>query len=253
MNNIRIIPRLDIKGKKLIKGVNLEGLRVIGDPQEFARKYYSSGADELLYMDAVASLYDRNSLEEIVSYTAKNIFIPFTVGGGIRCLDDATRLLRSGADKVAVNTAAISRPTLITDIANKFGSQAMVLSVEAKKIEKDKWEAYVNNGRDKTGLDVIDWVKEGVERGAGEILLTSIDREGTRKGYEIELISNVSKQISVPLIVSGGMGDASDMIDAIKIGHADAIAMADILHYNRATIRDLHNIANKNYIPVRML
>ena len=186
--NVRLIARLDIKGPNLIKGIHLEGLRVIGSPQEHALKYYLQGADELIYMDCVASLYGRNHLGEIISLAARDIFVPMTVGGGIRSVDDATQILRAGADKVAVNTAALTNPGLISAIAKRFGSQCMVLSVEAKQVGPERWEAYTDNGRERTGKDVVEWVREAVALGAGEILLTSVDREGTRKGFDIPLI-----------------------------------------------------------------
>jgi len=198
LSNLRIVARLDIKGKKLIKGVRLEGLRVVGDPQEFAIRYYEAGADELIYMDIVASLYGRNSLADIISRAADNVFVPITVGGGIRSVEDAKTMLRSGADKVAINTAAVGRPALITEIARRFGSQATVLSIEAKQVGPGKWEAYTDNGRERTGLDVVAWARRGVEMGAGEILLTAVDREGTRKGFDIDLIGSVSSSVSVP-------------------------------------------------------
>lgn len=250
-NNVRLIARMDIKGKNLIKSIQLEGLRVMGSPNEFALRYYLQGADELIYMDCVASLYGRNHLADIVSAAAKNIFIPMTVGGGIRSVDDAKKILRAGADKVAVNTAAVANPQLITDISRRFGSQCMVLSIEAKQIGTDRWEVYTDNGRERTGLDVITWVKKGVSMGAGEVLLTSVDREGTRNGYDVSLVNAVSKEISVPVIASGGMGNSEDLIDVIKQGGADAIAMADILHYNRATIGDIRGVAQMADIEVR--
>jgi cyclase len=251
MRNIRLIARLDIKGPNLIKGIHLEGLRVIGSPNEYALKYYLQGADELIYMDCVASLYGRNSLGDIIHDTAKNVFVPMTVGGGIRSVDDATYLLRCGADKVAVNTAAVANPKLISDISQRFGNQCMVLSIEAKQIGPDKWEVYTDNGRERSGFDVIDWVKKGVELGAGEILLTSVDREGTRKGFDIPLIHAVTQEVSVPLIASGGMGKPEDVTDAVLEGKADAIAMADILHYERATISDIRDAAISADIEVR--
>ncbi|MGY4503307.1 cyclase [Bradyrhizobium sp. GM24.11] len=220
MSNLRIIPRLDIKGKNLIKGVQLEGLRVMGDPQEFALDYYRAGADELVYMDIVASLYGRNNLSDIIRRAADQVFIPITVGGGIRSVDDARHILRSGADKVAINTAAIARPELIGEVARHFGSQAMVLSIEAKQVAQGKWEAYTDNGRERTGLDVLQWARRGVEMGAGEILLTSVDREGTRKGFDIDLISQVSKLATVPVIASGGMGSIEDFPKSGRIGPA---------------------------------
>ncbi|TGM82289.1 imidazole glycerol phosphate synthase subunit HisF [Leptospira mtsangambouensis] len=251
MRKIRLIARLDIKGTNLIKGVHLEGLRVIGSPAEYAHKYYHQGADELIYIDCVASLYGRNNLSEIVEDSAKDIFVPLTVGGGIRSVEDATRLLRSGADKVAINTAAVANPNLISDISRKFGSQCMVLSVQAKQIDVNKWEVFTDNGREKTGLDVVDWVKKAVDLGAGEILLTSIDREGTRKGYDIALVKAVTKQVSVPVIASGGMGVPEHLVDVIRDGEADAVAMADILHYGRSSIGELRETAVKAGIEVR--
>jgi cyclase len=251
MRNLRIIPRLDIKGPNLIKGIHLEGLRVMGDPQEFALRYYEEGADELVYIDIVASLYMRNNLSDIIRRAAERVFIPITVGGGIRSVDDAKHILRSGADKVAINTAAIARPELISDVSRKFGSQAMVLSIEAKQIAPGKWEAYTDNGRERTGLDVIHWVKRGVELGAGEILLTSVDREGTRRGYDIDLVRQVSQAVPVPVIASGGMGAIEHMVEAATTGLADAVAMADVLHYNRMSLREIRAAALNDQLPVR--
>jgi cyclase len=250
MPRFRIIARLDIKGPNLIKGVHLEGLRVIGSPNEHALRYYQQGADELIYMDCVASLYGRNSLGDILQRAALDVFIPITVGGGIRSVDDAVNLLRCGADKVAVNTAAVANPKLISDIARRFGSQCMVLSIEAKHVG-DHWEVYTDNGRERTGLDVVEWAKRAVELGAGELLLTSIDREGTRKGFDTALLGAVAQEVSVPLIASGGMGMPEDLIDAAVVGGVDAVAMADILHYRRATIGDIRQVAKSAGIDVR--
>ena len=245
MRNIRLIARLDIKGPNLIKGIHLEGLRVIGSPAEHALRYYEQGIDELLYMDCVASLYGRNHLGDIVRAAAENIFVPMTVGGGIRSVDDATQILRAGADKVALNTAAVANPQLITDIARRFGSQCMVLSIEAKQIGAGRWEVYTDSGRERTGLDAIDWIKRGVSMGAGEVLLTSVDREGTRKGFDIDLVRAASAEVSVPIIASGGMGTYKDMVSVARDGGADAVAMADILHHRRAEVGDIraHAIA----------
>ena len=251
MRKIRLIARLDIKGPNLIKGIHLEGLRVIGPPNVHAMRYYQQGADELIYMDCVASLYGRNSLRDIVESAAQDVFVPMTVGGGIRSVEDATYLLRSGADKVAVNTAAVANPRLISDIARRFGSQCMVLSIEAKQIGTDRWEAYTDNGREKTGLDVIAWVKQAVALGAGEILLTSVDREGTRKGFDVTMIKAVTEEVGVPVIASGGMGKPDDVLDAVRNGGADAVAMADILHYGRATVGDIRRAAGAGGIDVR--
>jgi imidazole glycerol-phosphate synthase subunit HisF len=251
VRNIRLIARLDIKGPNLIKGIHLEGLRVMGSPNEHALRYYLNGADELIYMDCVASLYGRNHLGDIVSAAAKDIFVPITVGGGIRSVEDATQILRAGADKVAVNTAAVANPKLIYDIARRFGSQCMVLSIEAKQIGTDRWEAYTDNGRERTGLEVIAWVKQGVALGAGEILLTSVDREGTRKGFDIPLLRAVTQEVAVPVIASGGMGKPEDMIDAVQQGEVDAVAMADSLHYRRTTVGDIRRAAQAAGIEVR--
>ncbi|RHX78277.1 imidazole glycerol phosphate synthase subunit HisF [Leptospira yasudae] len=251
MRKIRLIARLDIKGPNLIKGVHLEGLRVIGSPAEYAHKYYHQGADELIYIDCVASLYGRNNLSEIVEDSVKDIFVPLTVGGGIRSVEDATRLLRSGADKVAINTAAVANPNLISEISRKFGSQCMVLSVQAKQVADKKWEAYTDNGRERTGMDVIEWVRKAVDLGTGEILLTSIDREGTRKGFDIDLVHAVTNVVSVPVIASGGMGTPEHFIEVVKQGEADAVAMADILHYNRSTIGEIRKTAENAGIEVR--
>jgi len=251
MTNIRLIARLDIKGENLIKGIHLEGLRVIGSPNEYAKRYYLQGADELIYMDCVASLYGRNHLSAIISEAAKDIFIPMTVGGGIRSVADAKQILRAGADKVAVNTAAVTNPELISEIANSFGRQCMVLSIEAKQVAINRWEVYTDNGREQTGLDVVEWVKRGVDLGAGEVLLTSVDREGTRKGFDIDLVRAVSSEVAVPVIASGGMGKPEDFLDVVRDGNADAAAMADILHYKRVEIGDIRTVAEKAGLGVR--
>lgn len=250
-NNTRLIARLDIKGQNLIKGIHLEGLRVIGSPNEHALRYYLQGADELIYMDCVASLYGRNHLGEIVRAAAQDIFVPMTVGGGIRSVDDATQVLRTGADKVAINTAAVANPKLITEISRRFGSQCMVLSVEAKQIAPGKWQVFTDNGREYTGLDVVEWIRKGVELGAGEVLLTSIDREGTRKGFDVDLVRAVTGAVSVPVIASGGMGEPSDVCEVVTRGGADAVAMADILHYKCATVGDIRSVARSAGLNVR--
>ena len=251
MRNIRLIGRLDVKGPNLIKGIHLEGLRVLGLPNEHALRYYLQGIDELIYIDCVASLYGRNHLGETISAAAQDIFVPLTVGGGIRSVDDAMNIMRAGADKVAVNTSAVANPKLISDIAQCFGSQSMVLSVEAKQVGPEKWEVYTDNGRESTGLDVLKWVKQGVAMGAGEILLTSVDREGTRKGFDLALVKAISSKVSVPVIASGGMGKPDDLIDVVNIGGADAVAMADILHYGRATVGLIRSAAQTADIRVR--
>lgn len=251
MSRIRLIPRLDVKGANLIKGIHLEGLRVIGDPHEHAVRYYEQGADELLFMDIVASLYGRNNLSHIIERAVKSVFVPITVGGGIRSADDVAHMLRSGADKVAINTAATTHPELISQFAQRFGSQCVVLSIEAKHVSPGKWEVYTDNGRERTGKDVVEWAKQAVELGAGEILVTSIDREGTRKGFETDLIAAVSKNVSVPVIASGGMGETAHVVDVVQHGAADAVAMADILHYKRASLGDIRSVAAAAGIALR--
>ena len=252
MHNFRLIARLDIKGPNLIKGIHLEGLRKIGNPNEFALKYYLEGADELIFMDCVASLYGRNNLFEIIKEATKNIFIPITVGGGIKSIDEATEVLRSGADKVAVNTAATKNPNLLSEIANKFGSQALVLSIEAKEISDNKWEVFTQNGREPTGLEVLDWAKEAIRLGVGEILLTSIDKEGTRKGFDLRLLNHFSQKINVPIIASGGMGKLEDLKPIHEQGLADAVAIADLLHYNRSNLKMIRNFAQELQMNVRV-
>lgn len=250
MSNTRLIARLDVKGANLIKGIHLEGLRVIGSPNEHALRYYEQGIDELIYMDCVASLYGRNSLGELIKQAAENVFIPLTVGGGVRSVDDVAHLLRCGADKVAVNTAAVSNPQLITEIARRFGSQCMVLSIEAKSVSPERWEVFTDNGRESTGIDVVGWAKKAAELGAGEILLTSVDREGTRKGFDLALVQAVTESVNIPVIASGGMGKAQDAVEVVKVG-ADAVAMADILHYKRASLADIRTEASAGGIRVR--
>lgn len=250
MADIRLIARLDVKGPNLIKGIHLEGLRVIGCPHEHALRYYEEGADELVYMDCVASLYGREPLVDILERAAENVFVPLTVGGGIRSVDDVAQILRAGADKVAVNTAAVANPALITEIATRFGRQCMVLSIEAKQVDAGRWEIHTHGGREPTGLDAIEWANRGAELGAGEILLTSIDREGTRKGFDVGLVKAVASAVSIPVIASGGMGDSDDIVDAVRAG-ADAVAMADILHYQRASIRDVRAAAVAAGLDVR--
>jgi cyclase len=252
MANVRLIARLDVKAPNLIKGVHLEGLRKIGDPQKAAQAYYEAGVDEIIYMDIVASLYNRSSLHEIVRRSAQQVFVPITVGGGIRSLQDVEQMLRSGADKVAINTAAVRSPQLLTDVARRFGSQCMVLSIEAKRRSGSAgWEAFTDNGREHTSLDVVEWAKRGIDLGAGEILLTSVDREGTRRGFDLDLVRAVSAVSTVPVIVSGGMGTVQHLVEVVKEGGADAVAMADVLHYNRIPFAEIRSGALASGIETR--
>ena len=253
MTNIRIIPRLDVKNDTIVKGIHLEGLRVVGKPQELALKYYENGADELLYMDAVASLYERNSLHDIISKTSEKVFVPITVGGGLRSIDDIRNVLRSGADKVAINTAAIKKPEFITEAANTFGSQCIVASIEAKKIADNKWEAFIDTGRESTGINAIDWAHRCVELGAGELLITSIDNEGTKKGFEIDLIKKISSKVPIPVIACGGAGKKSDFINLFNSTNIEAISCASILHYDIMTISQIKHELHEKSIPVRLI
>lgn len=232
MKAIRIIPRLDIKGPNLVKGIHLEGLRVLGKPEYFARHYYENGADELFFQDTVASLYNRNNLHEIITRTAKEIFIPLTVGGGLRTVEDIRNVLRAGADKVAINTAAVKNPGFIREASHIFGSSTIVVTIEAIKSHDNKYLAFTDNGREYTGLDVVQWARRVEELGAGEIVVTSVDREGTGEGYDVTLIKSISDVVSIPVIAHGGASNPSNILDVVKNGKADAVAISSILHYS---------------------
>lgn len=232
MKTFRIIPKLDIKGPNLVKGIHLEGLRVLGKPEDFAKYYYENGADELLYMDVVASLYERNSLHDIISKTAEEIFIPLTVGGGIRTIDDIRQVLRSGADKVSLNTAAIKNPSIIKEASKIFGSSTIAISIEAIKQQDDSYLAYTDNGRQYSGVEVLGWAKKAESLGAGEIVLTSIDKEGTGLGYDITLTKMVSQSVSIPVVACGGASNPEDIYQVIVEGRADAVIVSSILHYD---------------------
>ena len=229
---VRIIPRLDIKGPNLVKGIHLEGLRVLGKPEHFARQYYEEGADELLYMDVVASLYQRNSLVDIVSRTAREVFIPLAVGGGLRTLDDIRNVLRAGADKVSLNTAAIACPEFVRSAARRFGSSTIMVSIEAVRTPEGTYEAYTDNGREQTGVDAFDWAIQAAEMGAGELLVTSIDREGTGTGFDLDLTRRIAESVSIPVIACGGAGSVNHVYEVIDDGQADAVCLASLLHYN---------------------
>ena len=248
---MRIIARLDIKNEKVIKGVNLEGLRVVGEPNDLGKKYYEDGADELIYIDCVASLYGRNNLENLLIEATKNIFIPFSVGGGIRTLEDASRMFLNGADKIAINSAGIDNPKLFLDLVKKFGGQSIILSIEAKSIDKKKWQVYKNYGRDKTAIEVIDWIKQVSDYGIGEILITSIDYEGLGQGFDINLYEEVTKNTNLPVIASGGFGkleDIKNLNDRVKV---DAVAISKMLHYGKTNFSQIKEYCLKNKIFVR--
>ncbi len=231
--NVRLIPRLDIKGPNLVKGIHLEGLRVLGKPERFARHYYEEGADELVFVDVVASLYGRNSLIDIIERTAREVFVPLTVAGGLRTLDDVRMVLRAGADKVAVNTAAIRRPDFVAEAAQRFGSSTIVVSIEAMETSPGTYEAFTDNGREKTGLDAVQWAIRAAELGAGELMVTAIHREGTGRGYDIQLTRRIAAAVPIPVIASGGAGCADHVVDVFVEGTAEAACVASLLHYHR--------------------
>ena len=248
---IRLIARLDVKDENLVKGIQLEGLRKLGDPNAFARRYYEQGIDELLYIDIVASLYNRNNLSDIVRRTVDEVFIPVCVGGGLRSVEDVRHILAMGADKAAINTSAIKRPALITEVANAFGSQCMVLSIQAKRSRTwAGWEAYYDNGRAHSGYDVVEWAKRGEALGAGEILLTSVDCEGLQRGMDLELIRAVTKAVHIPVVCGGGVGCGEDVVEAANAG-ADAVACAAVLHYNKQTVPELKEEIRAGGVEVR--
>jgi cyclase len=232
MKALRIIPRLDIKGPNLVKGIHLEGLRVLGKPSDFAKFYYDEGADELLFMDVVASLYERNSLHDIISETAKKIFIPITVGGGLRTIKDIKDVLRVGADKVCLNTAAINNPNLIKEASRMFGSSTIVIAIEAIKESDGKYLAYTDNGREYTGIDVFEWAQKIDELGAGEIVITSVDKEGTGQGYDLDLVTKISNLVSIPVIAHGGAGNKEHIVDVLSKGVVSSAMISSLFHYH---------------------
>lgn len=238
MKKVRLIARLDVKNHYVVKGIQLEGLRKIGNPNELAKIYYKEGIDEIIYLDTVASLYNRNNLSDIVKNTTKDIFIPITVGGGLRSPEDVRNILNQGADKITINTEAIKRPEVIREVSKAFGTQCMVLSVQAKKISDNNWEAYYDNGREHSGKNVTDWIKQALQLGVGEILLTSIDKDGTQTGMDYKLIEEVCKLTNVPVIASGGIGKASDILRAVNCG-VSGVAIASMFHYKKMSIYDL--------------
>ncbi|OUU62629.1 MAG: imidazole glycerol phosphate synthase subunit HisF [Alphaproteobacteria bacterium TMED62] len=248
-NPVRVIARLDIKSNSVVKGINLEGLRKVGDPKELAKKYYKEGIDEIIYMDVVASLYERNTIEKFIKVAAKEIFVPLTVGGGIRNLEDIRKVLNNGADKVAINTAAIKNENFIKEASQEIGSQSIIVSIEAKKVEKNNWEAYYDNGRERSGLNVLDWAKKAQDLGAGEVLITSVDNEGLKKGMDLELLKRLRDIVSIPIIFSGGVGQVEHIIDVVP--NTDAVALASVLHYNEYSIKFLKDILYKKGINVR--
>jgi cyclase len=247
---LRVIPRLDIKAPNLVKGIRLEGLRVIGDPADHAERYFQQGADELMYQDIVASLYGRNSLTDLVRKTAERIFIPLTVGGGIRSVTDIQALLRAGADKVCLNTAAVARPEFISEAASTFGSQCVVIAIETIRQSDGRWKAFTDNGREHTGLDAYDWARRAVDLGAGELLLTSVDREGTKKGFDVEFIRLLATSVGVPVVAHGGAGSVADVAAVAALG-VDGVAVASLLHYQHTTVGGLKRALLERGVEVR--
>lgn len=249
----RIIPCLDVKDGRVVKGVSFVGLRDAGDPVECAAAYDKAGADELVLLDITATHEGRSTMIDIVKRVAETVFIPFTVGGGIKTVDDFTELLRAGADKISVNSAAVRNPDLINEAAYKFGSQCVVCAIDAKKTNNNKWEVYLNGGRIPTGIDAVEWAVEVEKRGAGEILLTSMDQDGQKNGYDLELTKAVSESVGIPVIASGGAGAKEHFYDAFTVGKADAVLAASLFHFNELPIPELKKYLDEKEISVRII
>jgi len=247
----RIIPCLDIDNGRVVKGTNFVNIRDAGDPSELAELYNKEGADELVFLDITATHEDRKTIIDVVKQVSSRVFIPLTVGGGIREVKDMKIMLEAGADKVSINSSAISNPKLIKDCSNEFGSQCVVSAIDVKKID-DKWIVFTHGGRKITDIDVIEWVRIVEENGAGEILLTSMDKDGSYDGYDLELLSKINEKISIPVIASGGAGRLEHLVDALSIGNADAVLAASIFHYGEFSIKQAKDFLNKNKIQVRL-
>ncbi len=248
----RIIPCLDVNKGRVVKGVNFVNLIDAGDPVEAAKAYDEAGADELVFLDITASSEDRDIILDVVKKTAETVFMPLTVGGGVRTLEDVRKLLESGADKVSINTAAVKEPILVEEAANRFGSSTIVVAIDAKQVGKDKWEVYIHGGRTATGIDAIEWAKAVEDLGAGEILLTSMDKDGTKSGYDINLTRAISETVHIPVIASGGAGNKQHFLDAFTKGKADAALAASLFHFKELTIQEVKEYLEENNIPVRI-
>ena len=256
MFKVRVIPCLDVKDGRVVKGVNFVNLRDAGDPVEAAIAYDAAGADELCFLDITASHENRDTIYDVVTRTAEACFMPLTVGGGVRSVDDIRKLLACGADKVSINTAAVERRAFVKEAAEKFGDQCIVVAVDAKNVshpgEKDRWEIFTHGGRKSTGLDAVDYAREVAALGAGEILLTSMDRDGTRKGYDIPLTRAIADAITIPVIASGGVGTLSHMVEGIRDGHATAVLAASIFHFGEHSVREAKDYMAKAGLPMRL-
>ena len=247
----RIIPCLDVKNGRVVKGINFVNLKDAGDPVEQAKIYSDGGADEICFLDITASNENRSTIYEVVKKTSKKCFVPLTVGGGVRSVDDISKLLNSGADKVSINTAAIQNPKIVNESSKKFGSQCIVVAIDAKK-KDDKWEIFTHGGRNKTGIDAIEYAKKMENNGAGELLVTSMDRDGTQIGYDIELIKKITSNVNIPVIASGGVGNLDHLVDGIKKGNASAVLAASIFHYGTHSIKEAKQYLDSKGIPVRI-
>ena len=247
----RIIPCLDVKNGRVVKGINFVDLKDAGDPVEQAKIYSDSGADEICFLDITASNENRDTIYDVVERTSKKCFVPLTVGGGIKNVDDISKLLNCGADKVSINTAAVQNSELIVESSRKFGSQCIVVAIDAKK-NNNKWEIFTHGGRNKTGIDAIEFAKKMEDCGAGELLVTSMDRDGTQIGYDIELMSNISSKINIPIIASGGVGNLDHLVEGIKLGNASAVLAASIFHYGTYSIMQAKEYLDLKGIPVRI-
>ena len=247
----RIIPCLDVKNGRVVKGINFVGLKDAGDPVEQARIYSDNGADEICFLDITASNENRDTIYEVVKETSKKCFVPLTVGGGVRSVDDINKLLNCGADKVSINTAAVQNPSVVIDSSKKFGSQCIVVAIDAKKND-ESWEIFTHGGRNSTGIDAIEFAILMEKNGAGELLVTSMDRDGTQKGYDIDLMSSISSSVNIPVIASGGVGNLDHLVEGIKTGKASAVLAASIFHYGKYSIKEAKEYLDSKGIPVRI-
>jgi cyclase len=248
----RIIPCLDVTAGRVVKGINFVELRDAGDPVEIARRYDEQGADEITFLDITASSDERDLILHIIEAVASQVFIPLTVGGGVRVVEDVRRLLNAGADKVSINTSAVTNPQLVQDAADKYGSQCIVVAIDAKRSGDNQWQVYTHGGRKATGLDAVEWARKMQFLGAGEILLTSMDRDGTRSGFDLGLTRAVSDAVNIPVIASGGVGGLQDLADGVKVGHADAVLAASIFHYGQHTVQEAKRFMADEGIPMRL-